>query len=159
MFCNIGVLKIYQISHENTCARVSFFNKVSGLRPATLLKKETLTQVFSCEFCQISKKNLFYRTPLDDCFYPCKARLKACNFIKKRLQHRCFYVKFAKFLRKPMLQNIWERLLLINGLLYFHAFHYSEYWVSLLIKLHAFKDFVEFKGKHQCRSLFFNKLY
>ena len=24
--------------------------------------------------------------------------LKTCNFIKKRLQHRCFYVKFAKFL-------------------------------------------------------------
>ena len=24
-------------------------------RPATLLKKETLAQVFSCEFCEISK--------------------------------------------------------------------------------------------------------
>ena len=27
--------------------------------------------------------------------------LKVCNFIKKRLQHRCFPVKFAKFLRTP----------------------------------------------------------
>ena len=36
-----------------------FFNKIAGLRPATLLKKETLTQVFSCEFCEISK-NTFY---------------------------------------------------------------------------------------------------
>ena len=27
------------------------------------------------------------------------AGLKACNFIKKRLQHRCFFVKFAKSLR------------------------------------------------------------
>ena len=34
--------EISQNSHENTCAR--------GLRPATLLKKETLTQVFFCEF-------------------------------------------------------------------------------------------------------------
>ena len=25
------------------------------MRPATLLKKETLAQVFSCEFCEISK--------------------------------------------------------------------------------------------------------
>ena len=25
--------------------------------------------------------------------------LKTCNFIKKRLQHRCFPVKFCKFLR------------------------------------------------------------
>ena len=36
-----------------------------GVRaPATLLKKETLAQVFSCEFCEISKKTFFYRTPL-----------------------------------------------------------------------------------------------
>ena len=31
---------------------------VAGLRAATLLK-ETLTQVFSCEFCEISKNNFF----------------------------------------------------------------------------------------------------
>ena len=29
------------------------------LRPATLFKKETLVQVFSCEFCQISKDTFF----------------------------------------------------------------------------------------------------
>ena len=38
------------------------FDKVAGLRPATLLK-EALAQLFSCEFCEISKNNLFYRTP------------------------------------------------------------------------------------------------
>ena len=31
--------------------------------------------------------------------------LKAWNCIKKRLQHRCFPVKFAKFLRTRFLQN------------------------------------------------------
>ena len=36
-----------------------FFNKVAGLRPATLLKKETLAQVFSYEFCNISKNAFF----------------------------------------------------------------------------------------------------
>ena len=34
------------------------------------------------------------------------------NFIKKRLQHRSFPVKFAKFLRTPILKSICERLLL-----------------------------------------------
>ena len=29
-----------------------------------LIKKETLAQVFSCEFCEISKNTFFYRTPL-----------------------------------------------------------------------------------------------
>ena len=32
-----------------------------------------------------------------------------CNFIKKRLQHKCFPVNIAKFLRTPILTNICER--------------------------------------------------
>ena len=32
------------------------FNKVAGLRPATLFKK-TLAQVFSCEFCEVFLQN------------------------------------------------------------------------------------------------------
>ena len=31
------------------------FTKFARLRPANLLKRETLAQVFSCEFCKISK--------------------------------------------------------------------------------------------------------
>ena len=31
--------------------------------------------------------------------------LKACNFIKKRLQHKCFPVNIAKFLRSAFSQN------------------------------------------------------
>ena len=42
-----------QNSQENTCTRVSFFNKV----------EETLAQVFSCEFCESFKNTFFYRTP------------------------------------------------------------------------------------------------
>ena len=42
----------------------SLFNKVAGLRPATLSKKETQAQMFSCEFCEISKNNFSHRTPL-----------------------------------------------------------------------------------------------
>ena len=42
----------------------------------------------------------------------CVCGLKACNFIKKRLQHRLFLVNMAKFLRTPILKNICERLLL-----------------------------------------------
>ena len=39
------------------------------------------------------------------------ADLQACNFIKMILQ-QCFLMKFAKLLRKPILKNICERLLL-----------------------------------------------
>ena len=37
-----------------------FFNKVAAW-PATLLKKETLAQVFSCEFSEISKNTSSYK--------------------------------------------------------------------------------------------------
>ena len=36
--------------------------------------------------------------------------LQTWNFFKKRLQHRFFPVNIAKFLRKPVLENICERL-------------------------------------------------
>ena len=37
---------------------------------------------------------------------------KAYNFIKTRLQHRCFAEKIPKFLKTRILKNIWRLLLL-----------------------------------------------
>ena len=37
------------------------------------------------------------------------------TLLKTRLQHRSFPVNFAKFLRSPILKNIYERLLLSNN--------------------------------------------
>ena len=39
------------------------------------------------------------------------AGFKPCNFIKKRLWYRCFPVNFAKFLKTPILMNIFERII------------------------------------------------
>ena len=36
--------------HRKTPVPSLFFNKAAALRPASLLKNETLVQVFSCEF-------------------------------------------------------------------------------------------------------------
>ena len=58
-------LEISQSLEGNTYARVSFLLKKRKKRE----KKQTLTQVFSCEFYEISKNIFFDRTPLDDCFW------------------------------------------------------------------------------------------
>ena len=50
-------LKISQNSQKGTDFEVFFL--IAGLRPATLLKKDTLTQVFSCEFCKFFKNTFF----------------------------------------------------------------------------------------------------
>ena len=60
----ICVLKnVTKFTGKKVCQSL-FFNKVAGLRPAALLKKETLAQVFSCEFCDIFKNTFFHRRPL-----------------------------------------------------------------------------------------------
>ena len=40
------------------------FAKFTGKHACNFIKKETLAQVFSCKFCEISKNTFFYRTPL-----------------------------------------------------------------------------------------------
>ena len=54
-----GVFKSFTKFIEKHLCQSLFLKKVAGLRPTTQFKKETLTQVFSCEFCEILKKNFF----------------------------------------------------------------------------------------------------
>ena len=54
-------LEISQNSQKKTCARVSLFNKVQA-SSCNFIKKETLAQVLSCQFCKISKNTFSYRT-------------------------------------------------------------------------------------------------
>ena len=50
-------LEISQNSQENTSSRVSFLIKLQFL--INFIKKEALAQVFSCEYCEISKNTSF----------------------------------------------------------------------------------------------------
>ena len=51
-------LEISQNSQENICARDYFLIKLQ----AYFIKKESVAQVFSCEFCEISKNTFFQNT-------------------------------------------------------------------------------------------------
>ena len=56
---------------------------------------------------RVQPKNPGSRVPpyVSGSHFSAMSGLQVCNFIKKRFQHRCFPVKFAKFLRTPFLQN------------------------------------------------------
>ena len=56
-------LEIFQKSQENTCARVFSLRKLQS-KAYKFIKKETLVQVFSCKFYQISKNTFLHRTLL-----------------------------------------------------------------------------------------------
>ena len=69
---------------------------------------------YSAKTGVLKKCYKFHReTPVLEFPFKKAAGLKACDFIKKR--HRCFPVKFTKFLRTPILKNICGRLLLKQG--------------------------------------------
>ena len=84
----------------------------SDLWPATLLKKETLAQVFSCEFCQ-SLKKIFERLLLclGDRFNPFQAIV---SFLYPRRTSENFWLRF---------QGVYKRisdLKLVNHSFYFN---------------------------------------
>ena len=83
-------------SYHHIKFRKSIMNKRCSIKK-TLLKN----------FAMFTGKHLCWNL----CFNK-NAGLQTCNFIKKRLQHRCFLDNTAKFLRTAILRNICERLLL-----------------------------------------------
>ena len=60
MFRRKGVNRNFAKFTGKTCVRVSFLIK---LQAWNFIKKEALTQVFSCEFCEISNNTVSCRTP------------------------------------------------------------------------------------------------
>ena len=78
------------------------FNKVAG-GACNLIKKEILTMMFSCEFCEISKSAFFYRTPPDDCFWNTYGYI--CIFMLDILNNHNQYLKFFMLLYVVILSS------------------------------------------------------
>ena len=97
------------------------FNKVSGMRPASLLKKRLQQRCFPVNFVKCLR-TAFFRSSRQRCFakfigkHLCQSlflnKVRPATLLKNRLQYRCFPVNFAKYLRIPFLQNTSGRLLL-----------------------------------------------
>ena len=83
----IAIPKISDLFRPSTVFYVSFVNSEAAVRRCSS-KKLFLKQY--------SQKNAFVGV-----FFYEVVGLKACNFIKKGPQHRCFTVNIAKFLRIP----------------------------------------------------------
>ena len=62
VFYKKSVRKNFAKFTGKTCVTVSFLIKFQA-GACNFIKKQTLTQVISCEFCQIFKNTFFYRIP------------------------------------------------------------------------------------------------
>ena len=77
VFCKKGVLRNFAKFTGKHFRQGLFFNKFTG--PCNFFKKETLAQVFFCEFCKISKNTFSHRTP------PVAASVYIMKVFSKRL--------------------------------------------------------------------------
>ena len=64
---------------QDTCARVSFLIKLQA-SAYNFIKTESLAQVFSCEFCEISKNSFF----TEHLWVAAFELMKCQNFITRR---------------------------------------------------------------------------
>ena len=102
--CILFLEKCSQNSQEKVCVRGC--------------KKETLAQVFSCEFSKISKNTFFTEHRPDDClcFQLFRSSHRRCSMKKGVLENFAKFTGkhlwFAKFSKTPFLQNTSGRLLL-----------------------------------------------
>ena len=106
-------------------------------------------KVFLKNFANFAGKHLWWSLFLT------KSQTQGCNFIKKRLQHRWFPVKFVEFSRTPIFKNICERLLLgFNNFLIFLTV-LTIYLISLMF-LHRKEMFASvISPPHSHRFFFF----
>ena len=103
----------------------SLFNKVAGLRPATLLTKRLWHKCFFCEFCEIFKDTLFLSLSYTYAFINneikpgnklssvdqniCESkRLEACNVIKKETPTSVFSCEFCEIFKNTFfIEHLW----------------------------------------------------
>ena len=120
-------LKILQNSQENTCARVSFLLKLQAT-VRTFMKKETLAQVFCCEFYEIFETNFFTEHLwVTACFNGLK--LLALSFIAKYWSIRLNYLRIY-----CVIYSIYFFLLaIILGTLLSQSFYhmFTLYWAHI----------------------------
>ena len=86
------------------------------------------------------------------------------TFITKKLQHRCFPVKFVKFLRILILKNICDWLLLCihynsHDYFKFHPFtNIRDSHSQMFYKIGVLKNVEDFRWKSPVLESFFNKV-
>ena len=106
MFCKKGILRNFA-KFTGKHLRQRLFLKSYRPQACNFIKKVSLAQVFSCEFCEISKNTYFYRTPLvaasanisetyERCFYKQIQTyfdeifsIFQCGFCKRFKAHHC----------------------------------------------------------------------
>ena len=131
-------LKISQNSQEKHLCQSLFFDKVAGLRPEAcmFIKKETLAQVFSCKFCEISEN----------------------TFFTEQLRNRCSLGNLLHIFRTAFVENTsWGLLLTIQKTVFVNPskqnWSFRNSCPEVFCKKGVLRNFVKFTERHLCQRL------
>ena len=80
----------------------------------TVKKLQAAARRCSLKNLRLKFNKIYKKAPAPKFLFWWSCKLEACNFIKNRLQHRCFPVDFEKFSATHILKNSYGRLLLKN---------------------------------------------
>ena len=123
---------------EHACARVSFSIKLQAQRPATLLKKETLAHLFSCEICK-NFQNIFFQNTLNDCVWIFQL---TSSYLEAYLESICAYWSLCGTCYKCLFEFIKPLLILISGHNSFFVCRISSRFTSVLFNPFHATEFV-----------------
>ena len=102
-----------QSFQAKTCNMSAYFETVKKLQAAA--------RRCSLKNLRLKFNKIYKKTPAPKFLFWWSCKLEACNFIKNRLQHRCFPVDFEKFSTTHILKNTYGRLLLKNEQVFTHS--------------------------------------
>ena len=157
LFCKRVVLRNFaKLTGKHLCQSL-FFNKVSGLRPVpeacNFIKNETMQQVFSCEFFEISKNSFSYRSD------PVAASAKWINYFRFTLKNFYFIRRVHSLIflcHYNFSLGLEKNIFLLFSI--FRSSHLEMFLVKGFLKTCS-----KFIGEQPCRSVisikFFNKVY
>ena len=99
----------YLSFHTRFCNILTIYRNHIETHTQNLIQPEAFTRGVLRNFEKLTGKHQY-----QSLFFNKVADSGLQLYFKKRLWHRCFPVKFSKFLRTPFLQNTSERLFLYN---------------------------------------------
>ena len=138
VFYKKGVFKNFAKFTAKQLCRSFFFDKISGIKPPTLLKRRLRRGCFSMNFARFLSTSFVWSPPL-----PPKQLLLPLVSLNSYKRHRSFQhliCLFLQHLRLPSAHFLGNLLII-------------EAAIQVFRKNAAVKNFAKFTGKHVCQSV------
>ena len=129
--------KLYFAATDFESSRPEVFCK--KIVACIFINKETLAQLFSCEFCEIYRNTVSYRTPLlassADCWWKIKIH-STYEKIRRQLYRKIVYIIINEIIVRNLFVLFSSWLVYINDHVHFLDFQFIFLWLFIFRNIH-----------------------